>query len=267
MEFWQYPTMMLAGAVAGVLGGLLGVGGAVIMIPAMVWILHWPNAMHQYQAAAMIVVPLLVLPSIPVHRRNRAIWSDLLAWMVPPALLGTAGGVLLSYRPMLSGDNTIYMNYLMGAFFAYVAGQNILKLLDGQKHEGLDHQAVLAFPWWRKGAVGMLMGIAAGLLSVGGGAVAVPAQQSILRMPLRNAIATSAAAILFTGLVGAVMKNAMLGPNGQWQTSLLLAGLLTPTAMLGSYIGSHLTHKLPLMWVRLAFIIMLLASAARLFVR
>ena len=122
-------------------------------------------------------------------------------------------------------------------------------------------------PWWRKSIVGLLMGFASGLLSVGGGAVAVPAQQVILKMPLRSAIATSAAAIVFVGTTSAILKNALLGGHGNWVESLKLAAILTPTAMAGSYLGGHLTHKLPVRWVRLAFVALMLVSAWQMFVR
>ena len=112
-----------AGLAAGVLGGLLGVGGAVVMIPAMV-ALYGAAGIHQYQAAALVVVPLLILPSVPVHLKNKAVWTGVLVWIVPAALVAGAGGVLLSYSRVFSDQNVRYMNYLMGAFFLYVAVQN-----------------------------------------------------------------------------------------------------------------------------------------------
>jgi uncharacterized protein len=282
----QWLWLALAGVAAGILGGLLGVGGATIMLPAMLWVLgtqytgvlgfHHPpyEGIHQYQAASLVVVSLLILPSVRIHWKNRMIWTGVLKWLVPLALVGGVLGVALSRIPWLSGKNANVMRYVMGVFFLYVAADNIRRLLAARATEGTTREAVEAYPWWRHGIVGLLMGISAGLLGIGGGAVAVPSQQTILRMPLKNSIATSAAAILCTGWAFAIFKNAALpgiyphADTGQltfWQHSLLLAALFAPTSMVGSYIGGHLTHRLPIKWVRLAFVALMLFTAAKSF--
>jgi uncharacterized membrane protein YfcA len=157
------------------------------------------------------------------------------------------------------------MSYLMGAFFASVGVYNLYRMLRPPRKEGVSREVAEGFPAWRKTAVGLPMGLLAGLLGVGGGVLAVPGQQLALRMPLRSAIGTSAATILCISWLGAILKNARLGENGDWHTSLLLAAMLTPTAIIGSFIGGHLTHRLPLKLVRGAFVAFLVASAYKIF--
>ena len=48
----EYITLLAIGLVAGFLGGLLGIGGAVVMIPALIW--AFGENQHLYQAATMI---------------------------------------------------------------------------------------------------------------------------------------------------------------------------------------------------------------------
>lgn len=273
----EWLWLAMAGVAAGIFGGLLGVGGATVMLPAMLWILgtqyggilgytHPPReGIHQYQAASLIVTSLLILPSVRVHLKNRAVWTGVLKWLVPTALLGGAAGVALTRIRWLQGPNANYMRYLMGAFFVYVALENIRRLFIPRTGDGVSRKAAERYPWWRKSVVGVPTGLFAGLLGIGGGAVAVPGQQAILRMPLRNSIATSAATILCTNWAFAILRNATLGADGQWQHSLLLAGLLTPTAMLGGHLGGHLTHRLPLAWIRVAFIGLMAVSAVKAF--
>ena len=107
------------------------------------------------------------------------------------------------------------------------------------------------------------MGLLAGLMGIGGGSLAVPAQQIILRMPLRNAIATSAATIATVSWLGAILKNAQLGANGSVARSLVLAACLAPTAMVGGYIGGHLTHSAPLRLIRAIFAASMVLSALK----
>lgn len=118
-------------------------------------------------------------------------------------------------------------------------------------------------------AVGTVMGIIAGLMGVGGGAIAVPMQQIFLRLPLRRCIANSSAVICISAAVGAIYKNASLsehiveatGNPYNWHNSIILALLLAPTCFLGGRIGAALTHALPIRYVRFAFIALLCVAA------
>jgi len=260
--------LALTGLVAGVLGGMLGIGGSVIMIPAMVWILGAKAAdgaeqIHQYQAAAMIVNFIVALPALPGHLRARAVWKEIWAWVAPSALVGILIGVQLSM--LFRGSTAAYLRCMVGVIFLYVAGQNLWRMLPRQQREGLPREAVAALPAWRKLAVGLPMGLLAGLLGIGGGALAVPAQQILLRMPLRNAIATSVAAMATISWLGATMKNMELGSHGSVVRSLELVAALGPTALVGAVLGSHLTHRLNVQIVRGIFAALMLVAAAKLF--
>jgi len=100
------------------------------------------------------------------------------------------------------------------------------------------------------------MGLPAGLLGVGGGFIAVPAQQMVLGTKLRNAIANSSSLIVFSAAVGAFYKNLTL--SNVAGTSVLesfrLAGLLIPTGILGGFIGAIIMHLSPIRLIRTIFI-------------
>ncbi len=261
----EYLFLAITGAAAGVLGGLLGIGGSSVMLPAMVWILGATNAqgvrqINQYMAAAMIVNFLLILPSVIAHVRKRAVWPRVWAYLAGSGVVGIVLGVQLSYAV-----NRKLLQWSVGVFFLYVIAHNLWRMRPGERIEGLPKDKAEALPAWRKLAVGLPMGVIAGLLGIGGGSLAVPAQQVLLRMPLRNAIATSAATIASISWLGAIVKNVQLGQDGTATRSLLLAACLAPTAMIGSYAGGHLTHALPLKVVRAAFIALMALAAAKMF--
>ncbi len=269
----EYALLVAVGLLAGVLGGLLGIGGSSIMIPAMIWILGRSaivsgkevDQIHQYMAAAMIVNFLLIIPSVAAHLHNRAIWSKVWKFMAPAAAVGILLGVQFSYV-FQSEVAKKHLSWGVGIFFTYVIVNNVRRLFGERRSEGLSRQQAEAMPAWRKILIGFPMGIVAGLLGIGGGSLAVPGQQIVLRMPLRNAIATSAATIMTISWIGALLKNVQLTPvTGSVTRSLLLAGCLAPTAMIGAYIGGHLTHKLPLRIVRMAFITIMTLAAAKMF--
>ncbi len=270
MEYLPYVLLAVTGILAGVLGGLLGIGGSSVMLPAMVLILgarsrDGHEQIHQYMAAAMIVNFLLICPSVLAHLRKRAVWARVWVFLAAGALAGVVLGVQLSY---LCDDDVTkrYLRWGVGAFFVYVAGDNLRRMLKRRRSEGLTRRGMEGLSFWRKLIVGFPMGVIAGLLGIGGGSLAVPAQQLVLKVPLRNAIANSAATIATISWLGAILKNAQLHPpDGTVARSLVLAGCLAPTAMVGSYLGGSLTHALPLRIVRAAFIALMLFSAVKMF--
>jgi len=264
----EYVLLCATGMVAGLLGGLLGIGGSVIMIPAMVWIfesvLAKPENVHQYQGAAMIVNFLLAGASVIRHREAKAIYVNVWKYLAPAALAGIALGVGISRLRIFTGENEYYMRAIFGVLLVYVAAYNIWKMRSGHS-EGISAEEAERVSRATKAGVGFPTGFAAGLLGIGGGAFAVPALQLVLRLPLRNAIATSATTIFSVSWFGAVIKNSSLGSDGTVVRSLVLAGILAPTAVIGSYIGGRLTHVLPLRIVRGAFIGLMIVAAAKMF--
>lgn len=264
----QYALLVLTGLVAGVFGGLLGIGGSGILIPAMVWILGAKNQsgveqIHQYMAAAMIVNFLLALPSALAHGKNKAIWKSVWMFLTAGALIGIVSGVEVSY--LFSNEAAKYLRWALGVFFIYVAGQNISRLVRPNTHKDICKAQAGEIRAWQKLSVGVSMGFTAGLLGLGGGTLAVPIQQVALKIPLRNAIATSAATIASVSWLGAILKNVQLGDNGTISRSLLLAACLTPTAVIGAWFGGHMTHKLPIQIVRVAFVGIMILSALKMF--
>lgn len=88
------------------------------------------------------------------------------------------------------------------------------------------------------GLVGMIGGVTSGLFGVGGGVVMVPAMLLLLSPPIRDikqAIGTSLLVIVPTALIG-TWKHAQHG-NVDWRMALALV----PTALVGGYLGAHLT--------------------------
>ncbi len=261
--------IVLIGMIAGTLGGLLGVGGSVVMIPGLALLYGTGEHQHLYQASAMAVNVAVALPAARRHHQAGALVPGVLRWMLPAALVAIVLGVLASNLPVFADEQGgRWLGRVLALFLVYVIIVNLLKLrprVAGQD-ESLDDARVTP-P--RCGFVGSVMGATAGLLGVGGGAVAVPLQHSVARVPLRNAIANSSFVMVFSAMIGASLKLATLGGHytgaeltrPAWATALLFAAVLAPTAILGARLGAKLTHALPLKWVRIAFVCLMIAAA------
>lgn len=270
---FQIDTLALIaviGLVAGTLGGLLGVGGSVVMIPALAILFGTGKNQHLYQATAMTANLAVALPAAARHRRAGALTPPVLRWMLPAALLAIVGGVLLSNLPVFRNDTGgLWLGRILALFLIYVIVVNVKKLLRTRAQKQADWERPKTITPLRSSSVGLIMGTAAGLLGIGGGALAVPLQQTIIKLNLRNAIANSSFVMVFSAAIGAALKLATLNEHyppvpGQWpawQNALLLAGILAPTAILGAGLGARLTHTLPLRTVRIAFVLLLITAA------
>lgn len=277
---FQPETLLLIafiGLLAGTLGGLLGVGGSVITIPGMAILFGTGENQHLYQAAAMTANLAVALPAARRHKKAGALRPQVLRWMLPATVLFIVVGVLASNLPLFSvqpdseggGEGGLWLGRILAIFMVYVIAVNLRKLFRSKEKKAADWARDPKTTPARCGAVGVVMGFAAGLMGIGGGALAVPLQQTLVKLPFRNAIANSSFVMVFSAGIGAVLKLTTLGrhypdPGGEWlawQLALLLAGILAPTAIIGATIGAKLTHTLRPRYVRIAFILLMIAAA------
>jgi len=256
------------GLVAGLIGGLLGVGGSLIIIPALILYLSHTAAgysgaqQHLIQAAAMICNVFIAAPAVLAHRRAGAIMKPVVLRLIPAALLGIALGVALTNSRYFARENGRYLALTLALFLVYVVAYNFWRLFSKVSLTDQFEEDTHPLPTVRVIAVGLPMGLIAGLLGIGGGTLCVPAQQLFLRLPLRRAIANSATTIMCTAVFGALYKNLTLSAHTvPLIDSLQLAAMLIPTAILGSYLGGHLTHALPRRILRIVYIVFLLVVA------
>ncbi len=264
-------SLVLIGLAAGLLGGLLGIGGSIVMIPAMTEVLGANQ--HLYQAAALIVNFFVAAPALWQHLRARAVNASVVRGLIPSAVVAAVAGVACSELPVFYGDRALYLTALFGCFLFYVAARDIIMMIRPPKVSAADADAatrIKRLGWRTALLVGLPTGFVSGFLGVGGGIMAVPLQRRFCRMPLRNAIANSAATIVALSLVSASLKHYALAtahPNIEWYRPMALAAVLIPTAIIGASIGGRLTHTLPVTWVRIAFIGLLIVAGVRMVLR
>ena len=270
MDSFLIIAMLCIGLLTGVVGGLLGVGGSIVMIPAMTEVLG-PDQ-HLYQAAAMIVNFFVVVPAVYQHRKAGAIDIATVKRLVPLAMIAVVCGVALSELAIFSGAGERYLRALFGGFLLLIVLRDLWSLVRNRRSSQNSQGAATAGPtksnpgdgWRRAAAVAVPTGLVAGLFGIGGGVLAVPLQRRLLGIPIRNAIANSAAVIVATSVIGGSVKNYAVIIDGlDPYRAVVLAAVLIPTAILGSLFGSRLTHKLPVKAIKAGFLVLLAVAAIR----
>jgi uncharacterized membrane protein YfcA len=247
----------LIGLGAGTLGGMLGVGGSVLMIPALTMLFGYNQ--HLYQASAMLANVAVSIAATLHHYRAGWIVPTALKRMLPIALIAVLAGVALSNTSIFSGQaGGLCLGRFLAVFAVYVIYLNVRCIV---KRVDEEPQRPPKLAPARCALVGGAMGGVAGLLGVGGGVIAVPMQHLVLGMKLRSAIATSSALICLTATAGAIYKIGTLSGHDQsWLNGVQMGLALAPTAWIGGRVGAGLTHRLPLRQVRTVFILLMLVA-------
>lgn len=265
--------LMLVGLIAGVAGGMLGIGGGIVMIPALVLILgehaYGENSFHVYKLAAITTSVVVAVPAAWRHLRAQAVVKRMIAPISAFAVLGVAVGVQLSGT--MVGEFTQVLRRIFGGMLLVTVLVNVLEQLRAARGERfLVRSSPMPTRWLKFGAViGLPAGMLGGLLGVGGGIWAVPVQRQLFGVRLRNAIANSSLVIIAVATASSILLTRFIaklpGPDAVHPTTgWMIALFLSPGAVLGGYLGADLTHRLPVAWLRVMFQIALAGAGIRL---
>ena len=226
---WVFP---LLGVVAGVLAGLLGVGGGLVLVAALAWLLPRYGvppeaAMHAALASSLASIVLTAASSARAHHTRGSVLWPTVAWMVPGLLLGGWLGSGLAVR--LDGE---VLRWIVAGYCLLAAAQ----LLFGNPRPGVAGQAPLAPTGWPMSAAGAGIGAMSAVVGIGGGSMTVPLLVWRGIAPVR-AVGTSSACGVAIGLASAA-GYALSAPAGA------LPGLAIGYVYLPAAIGVALTSVL-----------------------
>ncbi|NIB42805.1 sulfite exporter TauE/SafE family protein [Pseudomaricurvus alkylphenolicus] len=252
----------LVGALAGLIAGLFGLGGGVVMVPAMIYtfsLLNFPESVSTHLAIGTSLACIVVTASISswTHWQKKAIDSQLLKHLVPGVIVGAwFGGVVAS---LLEG---LELQFVFALFLIFVS---VTMLASVAKDK-------FSLPGrFGLGSSAVLIGGLSSLFGVGGGSMTVPYLR-LCAVPMVRAVATSAALglpIALSGAVSYVTQGWGQDKLPDWSLGFVylpaFAGMVVCSAP-ASRIGAKLAHRLPADRLQQAFAIVLLLIAAELLV-
>lgn len=227
--------LLVMGVVAGVSAGMFGIGGGVIIVPALM-LLGFTQVEANGTSLAALLLPVGAFGALAYHRQHMIRWRASMI-IAGGLLVGGYGGAWVANRL----DPTLLLR-LYGVFLLYVGWRMATPLqLAGVRQpqaaapEGdpIDNLPVVI-------ALGLVAGVASGMFGIGGGAVIVPILVTFLRFPQKVAVATSLGALLPpVGLLAALeyYNQGQLVVNSALPVAL---GLLV-----GAWFGARITIGLP----------------------
>ncbi len=266
----QSLELVVIGLLAGGLGGLLGVGGGLVMIPAMLLILGepWgPDSFHLYKLASLSTAALLSLLSARQHYRSGAVVTPMLAGIAPLGVMGVILGVGLAGLFVQEQTHVLRRVFGLVMMLEVLRRWLLSRLSDRERIDRWPNRCPLATRRLLIGSVvGLPAGLLSGLLGIGGGIWVVPAQNIGLGIRLQNAIANSACTVLVLTIWGAISMSIALTrmPHLHARDGWWLTLFLAPGAMFGAWFGAAMTHRIPTDWLRLAYYALLVVAGGRL---
>jgi uncharacterized protein len=256
LEFFVFAAALaLAGLVAGFIGGLFGIGGGVVIVPALYAVfsaLGVEEAVRMHLAVGTSLSTIIATSwrSLATHRKAGAVDGDILKAWIPWIALGAALGAGAA-----GFADTRLLLIVFGAGLLLVAAQMGLADPNWRLAERMPVGAARAA--WASG-----IGALSAMMGIGGGAFGVTLM-TLCGRPIHRAVATASGfgvAIALPATLGFVIAG--WGREGLPPGSLgfvsapgfvMLAALTALTAP----IGARLAHKLPQRTLKRAFALVL----------
>lgn len=256
MHWELLPVFLAIGCVVGFLAGLLGVGGAMTMIPVLTIIFTHEGfppeqVVHVAVATSLATIMFTSVSSMRAHaQRGAVVWS--VVWALAPGIVvGSLAG-----PQIVAGLSTAVVASFFAAFTG-VAGVQMLINREPRATRELPGKAGLF-------AVGAGIGIVSSMVGAGGAFLSVPFMVWC-NVRVRNAVGTSAAIgfpISAAGTVGYVvagLRQEALPPLTLGYVNLpALAGIVVASIAIAP-IGARLAHRWPVATLRRAFACLMFA--------
>jgi len=246
--------LLSVGMAAGLLGGLLGIGGGILLMPVLRFGLHLTPA-----DAAGTTVLAVWCTTLAGGLKHYRLGHVPLRALVPVMISGAVSTLLCSLLFARWARTGFWLDLGIGAVFTAVA----LRMLWDAVARAPEQQsnAPDALPLHggllRKALLGAGAGILPGLFGIGTGAVLVPAFRYCFRAPIKVAIGASLACFCANALISAAFKYA------QGYVRLDVAVPLCGGCVLGAQLGAMINQRAPARWLGFLFGLLFLSVAAR----
>jgi uncharacterized membrane protein YfcA len=262
--FVSVVLVLLAGALAGFLGGLLGIGGGLPVVAALSVVLPTlgvPGSavLHVAVATSLAAMVLTFVSSATAHiRRGSVLWAT---WkrIAPGMVIGALVGTRLAARlPEEALRGVIAVFCLVMAGQMGFRGERVRPVTDGEQ--------VPRSPWLIGAGVGI--GALSSAVGIGGGSMTVPLLVSLSAKPVR-AVGTSALCGLMLALVSTLsyaLAASVPSRSLPWGTvgyvSLPVAALIAVGSMSMAPVGVRVAHRLSGTALKRVFALFLIVMGA-----
>lgn len=249
------------GALAGFLAGLLGIGGGMVLVPALIFSFEAqgvsPNVLtHLAIGTSLASIVLTSISSVRTHHAQGGVDVELFKRLAIGLVIGSWFGAQIAHAlPART------LQLIIGIFAVWTG----LRMFRGSKPIAADAPAPSAT---ELSIVGGVIGVASAIFGIGGGSLMVPylIKQGVA---MRRAVGTAAACgfpIAIAGMIGFIYSGWGLSELPTGSTGYIywpaLAGIAL-TSMVAAHGGAVMAHRLPAQQLKRAFGVLLVLVGVR----
>jgi len=245
---------ILAGFVVGTLIGMTGVGGGVLMLPILIFGLGVPPIVAVGSDALFNFITRLGSSYVHLTRGTvkRKVVLSLAAGSIPGSILGV--GLLRYLRSVYGGGVNSFITTAIGILLIIVP---ILLMFQNQIEEHVSHRPPTMKSLVGMSAIGLLAGFLVGMTSVGSGSIIMMLLLLFYSFPPKIMVGADIVhGVLLTGVTS--FLHFKLG-----NVDLPLVASLVIGSIPGGLLGSHLSTRMPVPWLRRIVCAALFATGAR----
>ncbi|NMO97240.1 sulfite exporter TauE/SafE family protein [Paenibacillus lemnae] len=251
-------VMILIGLIGAFFSGLLGIGGAIINFPMLLYVPGWFGlegfTAKEVAAISMLQVFFASLSGMLSNRISAKggtslIHKKLVIQMGVSILIGSLAGSIFS---VLMNSAAINMVYGVLAVIAV-----IMMLIPTQASIENKSLHEVTYPVLTAVTAAFLVGCVSGIVGAGGAFILIPIMLSVLKIPVRITIASSLA-IVFMSAVGGVVGKIAAGGIPLWPAVFAVTG-----SLLGAPVGTYLSRRLNIKLLRYALVLLIAVTAVK----
>lgn len=243
---------LAAGALIGLVLGLVGGGGSILAVPLLVYVVGVESA-HAAIGTAAVAVALNAAASLGGHARAGTVKWPCAAVFAAAGVLGATLGAEVGKA--MDGERLLA---LFGALMIVVGGSMLRPRNALEKPDVRLQRDTAGYLLPRLIPIGLLVGLLAGFFGIGGGFLIVPGLMLATGMPLRSAISTSLVVVTALGLTTA--GSYALSGFVDWPLVAILVAGGVAGGFGGIVLGRMMAHRRRAMEVGFALMVMAIGS-------
>ncbi|KWW21317.1 hypothetical protein AS888_17150 [Peribacillus simplex] len=252
MDITFIMTIFLIGFIGSYISGMLGIGGAIINYPLLLFVppIFGLAAFSAHDVTGISAVQVLFasIGGVWSYRKSGHVNKTLILYMGISVLIGSMLGSFGSREMSENGVNIVYgVLALIAAFMMFIPRKRMDQVTKEQ----------VSFNKWLAAILALLVGLGAGIVGAGGGFLIVPIMLIVLRIPTRVTIASSLAITLISS-IGATAGKITTGQVDFYPTLIIVAASLI-AAPIGAMVGKKMDVKV----LQVLLALLILATAVK----
>jgi hypothetical protein len=236
-------TLIVMGGLAGVMAGLLGIGGGALIVPVLVMVFESQHVnpdviMQAALGTSMATIVFTAVSSVLAHQRRGAVHWPIFRQITPGIVIGSFAGTAIVH---VLASRTLRIMFVVFMFLLAI------QMARGTMATAAHRRRFPGAPV--TGAVGVVIGMLSAFFGIGGGSMSVPFM-TWNGIPARQAIATSAAIgfpIALSAAIGYIIAGWNVPGLPPWSLGYValpaFAGIVVASTAAAPF-GARLAHRL-----------------------